>query len=392
MPGPETAANRSCAVPAGSSTATTRAPSSSRSRAATRSSSGCSSVSVASAFPTSFSDSSRCDQCVASRARVRVSSSSFRIVKPTMIATRDPEHDRPPGRGRVFRRTDHDERHDLDEQKADEPDDELPPSAREREPEDREDVEACEARRGAAVAQPQQGCEKEEAERDDELGRPGDAAPAEGERDQCRAESDGGRDLAVVPVRGGQRDEREGDGDAERGERNRVFGEACLRALAFALPHRSLTEITHRARDSGHPAAEKARRACRDGGPSPLLIGGQPWREAASSDVSEPEKFPHDSVAGATLRRSLGFRRLAGKGTNYYSRRGKIRVRSVPGPSARTRSGPVPREPDRVPSCSPWRLPTPDPRRFPRAATGRHRNESRCARAPLAVRPCSPRG
>ena len=55
--------------------------------AATRSRRGWSSVSVASALPTSFSDSSRCDQRVASSARARVSAISFWIVKPTRAAT-----------------------------------------------------------------------------------------------------------------------------------------------------------------------------------------------------------------------------------------------------------------------------------------------------------------
>ena len=59
---PATAASRSPSGPAGSCTTTTRASSRTRKRAAIRSSSRGRSVSVASAFPTSFSDSSRRDQ------------------------------------------------------------------------------------------------------------------------------------------------------------------------------------------------------------------------------------------------------------------------------------------------------------------------------------------
>ncbi len=187
-----TAANRSCAVPAGRSTATTRAPRSSRRRSATRSSSGCSSVSVASALPTSFSDSSRCDQRIASRARSRVSASSFRIVNPTIVGDGDPDDDRPPVVGRVLRRPDRNQRDHLDESEADEADHELAPPAREREPEDGEEVQPGEARGAAAVAEAQERGQHQEAEGHDELRRARDAAPAERERDQGNAEPGGG--------------------------------------------------------------------------------------------------------------------------------------------------------------------------------------------------------
>ena len=201
--------------PAGSSTATTRAPSSSRRRAATRSSSGCSSVSVASAFPTSFSDSRRCDQRVASSARSRVSASSFWIVNPTIVATRDPDDDRPPVRDRVSRRADRDQRDHLDESEPDQADHELAPACRRarargsrgsRGPPNPEALPPSLRRRSAASTRNPSGTTS--------CVVPRDAAPAERERDQRDAEAGGARELAVVAARRGQRDERERHRDA----------------------------------------------------------------------------------------------------------------------------------------------------------------------------------